>query len=168
MNLVVMANMVSMAGCVLMVVIGFMQKRRSIQLSQGVQFAILAAANLMLGAMTGFISGAIGIVRNLVFLKWENTRLLKIVFVVVQLVLSLSVGIHSFIDWFPIISTVLFTWFLDVKSEVRLKLVIIAAQSLWLVYDLVYLNYVTAAFDALTITSNFIGIVMIMRAAKKE
>ena len=167
MNLVVMANMVSMAGCVLMVVIGFMQKRRSILLPQCVQFAILASANLMLGAMTGFISGAIGIVRNLVFLKWENTRLLKIVFVVVQLVLSLSVGIHSFIDWFPIISTVLFTWFLDVKSEVRLKLVIIAAQSLWLVYDLVYLNYVTAAFDALTITSNFIGIVMIMRAAKK-
>lgn len=168
MNLVVMANMVSMAGCVLMVVIGFMQKRRSILLSQCVQFVILAAANLMLGAMTGFISGTIGIVRNLVFLKWENTRLLKIVFVVVQPVLSLSVGIHSFIDWFPIISTVLFTWFLDVKSEVRLKLVIIAAQSLWLVYDLVYLNYVTAAFDALTITSNFIGIVMIMRAAKKE
>lgn len=168
MNLVVMANMVSMAGCVLMVVIGFMQKRRSILLSQCVQFAILAAANLMLGAMTGFISGAIGIVRNLVFLKWENTRLLKIVFVVVQLVLSLSVGIHSFIDCFPIISTVLFTWFLDVKSEVRLKLVMIAAQSLWLVYDLVYLNYVTAAFDALTITSNLIGIVMIMRAAKKE
>ena len=168
MNLVVMANMVSMAGCVLMVVIGFMQKRRSILLPQCVQFAILASANLMLGAMTGFISGAIGIVRNLVFLKWENTRLLKIVFVVVQLVLSLSVGIHSFIDCFPIISTVLFTWFLDVKSEVRLKLVIIAAQSLWLVYDLVYLNYVTAAFDALTITSNFIGIVMIMRAAKKE
>ena len=46
--------------------------------------------------------------------------------------------------------------------------VMIAAQSLWLVFDLVYLNYVTAAFDALTITSNFIGIVMIMRAAKKE
>ena len=145
-----------------------MQKRRSILLSQCVQFAILAAANLMLGAMTGFISGAIGIVRNLVFLKWENTRLLKLVFVGVQLMLSLSVGIHSFIDWFPIISTVLFTWFLDVKSEVRLKLVMIAAQSLWLVYDMVYLNYVTALFDALTITSNFIGIVMILRGAKKE
>ena len=168
MNLVVMANLVSMVGCVLMVAIGFMQKRRTILLAQCVQFSILAAANLMLGAMTGFISGGIGIIRNLVFLKWENTRFLKLIFVAVQLVLSLSVGIHSFIDWFPIISTVLFTWFLDVKSEVRLKLVMIVAQSLWLIYDLVYLNYVTAVFDALTITSNLIGIMMILPGGKKE
>ena len=168
MNLVVMANLVSMVGCVMMVGVGLLQKRRQILLVQCVQFGFLAAANLMLGAMTGFVSGLIGIARNLVFLKWENTRVLKLGFVAVQLVMSLSVGIYSFIDWFPVLSTVLFTWFLDVKSEVRLKLVIIAAQSLWLIYDFVYLNYVTCAFDVMTIASNVIGMLMLLRGAKKN
>ncbi len=166
MNLVVMANMVSMVGCVLMVAVGFLQKKRTILLVQCVQFGFLGAANLMLGAMTGFVSGLVSIARNLVFLKWENTRLLKIVFVAVQLVLSLSVGIHSPVDWLPVLSAVLFTWFLDVKSEVRLKLVIIAAQSMWLVYDFVYLNYVTCAFDGMTVVSNAIGIWILLRGSR--
>jgi len=146
--------------------VGFLQKKQQILLVQCVQFSFLAAANLLLGAMTGFISGVISIVRNLIFARVENTGVLKVVFIVVQVLLSLSVGIHGFIDWFPILSTVLFTWFLDTKSEVRLKLVMIAAQSLWLIYDFVYLNYVTCAFDGLTILSNFIGICMLLKAKK--
>lgn len=167
MNIVVLANLVSMIGCIMMVGVGFLQKKRTILLVQCVQFGFLAAGNLLLGAMTGFVSGLVSIARNMVFLKWENTRLMKIAFVAVQLVLSLSVGIKGPVDWLPVLSAVLFTWFLDVKSEVRLKLVIIAAQSMWLVYDFVYLNYVTCAFDAMTIMSNAIGIGMIMRAGKE-
>lgn len=166
MNIVVIANMISMIGCIMMVGVGFLQKKRTILLVQCVQFSFLAAANLLLGAMTGFVSGIISIVRNLIFTKNENTRALKLVFIAVQVALSLSVGIHGLIDWFPIFSTILFTWFLDTKSEVRLKLVMIAAQTFWLIYDFVYLNYVTCAFDGLTILSNFIGIVMLLKTKK--
>jgi len=166
MNIVVLANLVSMIGCIMMVGVGFLQKKRTILLVQCVQFGFLATGNLLLGAMTGFVSGLVSIARNMVFLKWENTRLMKISFVAVQLVLSLSVGIKDSVDWLPVLSAVLFTWFLDVKSEVRLKLVMIAAQSLWLIYDFVYLNYVTCAFDGLTILSNFIGICMLLKAKK--
>lgn len=163
MNVVVIANMISIIGCILMVGVGFLQKKQQILLVQCVQLSFLAAANLLLGAMTGFVSGVIGIVRNLIFARFENTGMLKVVFILAQVSLSLSVGIHRVIDWFPIVSTVLFTWFLDTKSEVRLKLVMIAAQTLWLIYDFVYLNYVTCVFDGLTVFSNFIGICMLLK-----
>jgi hypothetical protein len=166
MNTVVIANLVSIVGCVLMVGVGLLQKRRQILLVQCVQFAFLGAANLLLGGMTGFISGVVSIVRNLVYVRWEDASSLKLVFILVQLVLSLSVGIHGLVDWFPIFSTVLFTWFLEVKSEVRLKLVMILAQSMWLIYDFVYLNYVSFTFDALTILSNAIGILVLLRKTK--
>lgn len=166
MNTVVIANLVSIVGCVLMVGVGLLQKRRQILLVQCVQFAFLGAANLLLGGMTGFISGVVSIVRNLVYVRWEDASRLKLVFIPVQLVLSLSVGIHGLVDWFPIFSTVLFTWFLEVKSEVRLKLVMILAQSMWLIYDFVYLNYVSFTFDALTILSNAIGILVLLRKTK--
>ena len=90
MNIVVLANLVSMIGCIMMVGVGFLQKKRTILLVQCVQFGFLATGNLLLGAMTGFVSGLVSIARNMVFLKWENTRLMKISFVAVQLVLSLA------------------------------------------------------------------------------
>jgi len=166
MDKLVIANMVAMIGCVLMVAVGFLQKKRQILLVQCVQFGFLGASNILLGALTGAVSGAISILRNLVFLRKENTPAMKLGFVVVQVVLSLMVGIKGWIDWFPVLSTVLYTWFIDVKSEVRLKLVMIAAQVLWLVYDITYMNYVAAVFDGLTIGSNLVGILMLLHRKK--
>ena len=83
--------------------------------------------------------------------------MLKLLFILIQVAISLYVGIHGFIDWFPIFAAVLFTWCLDTKSEVRLKLVIITAQVMWFLYDYVYINYVGCVFDGLTIPSNTIG-----------
>ena len=167
MSIVVMANLVSMVGCVLMVAVGFLQKKRQILLVQCVQFAIQGAAHLLLGASTGFVSSIVGIVRNLVFVRKENTGVLKLLFVLVQVAISLYVGVNGVVDWFPIIATVLFTWCLDTKSEVRLKLVMILAQFTWLVYDYVYMNYAACVFDCLTILSNGIGIGMILWKNRK-
>ena len=74
--------------------------------------------------------------------------------------------LDSLIHWFPVISSAIYTWFLDTNKESVLKASIIGAQVLWLVYDLFYLNYTAALFDAFTILSNFIGILMVRKAAK--
>lgn len=162
MSIVVMANLISMIGCALMVAVGFLQKKRRILLAQCVQFAIQGTAHILLGASTGFVSSVVGIVRNLVFVRKENTGKLKLLFIAIQVALSLYVGVNGFVDWFPIFATVLFTWCLDTKSEVRLKLVIIVAQVMWFLYDYVYMNYVACVFDGMTILSTTIGICMIL------
>lgn len=167
MSIVVMANLISMVGCALMVAVGFLQKKRQILLVQCVQFAIQGTAHILLGAGTGFVSSVVGIVRNLIFVRKENTGNLKLLFIAIQVAISLYVGIHGFIDWFPIFAAVLFTWCLDTKSEVHLKLVIITAQVMWFLYDYVYINYVGCVFDGLTILSNTIGICMILWKSRR-
>ena len=44
-----------------------------------------------------------------------------------------------------------------------MKLVIIGTLVLWLIYDLYYYNYVSAAFDTATILSNSIGLWMLRK-----
>lgn len=165
MDRVLIGNLLSMLGCALMVAIGFVRKKERILGLQCIQFAILGCANVVLGAFTGAVSGLVGIVRNLVFSKVDSSAPWKMVFLAVQAALAWKTGPQGFLDWLPILSGSLFTWFIDLKSEAGFKAMIIAAQAMWLVYDLSYRNYVSAAFDVFTMLSNFIGILMI-RARK--
>lgn len=164
-NPIVIGNLVSLFGCILMVLTGFLRNRKTILTVQCVQFGFLATANLILGGVTGFVSGTISILRNLVFFNGRKSTLLKFLFISVQILLSLN-HLHSLIEWFPIFSAVIYTWFLDTENPIVLKGSIMGAQALWLIYDLIYQNYTAAFFDVFTILSNIIGILIVRKASK--
>lgn len=168
MNTVILGNLVSLAGCFLMVAIGFIRKKERILGLQCIQFGIMCTGNLILGAYAGAIAGIVSIARNLVFFKYKGTLKLKLLFIVIQFLLSWNSLQSGWLEWLPLLSTILFTCFLDVKSEVLLKIVLIMAQSFWLVYDLCYQNYTTMTFDFLTMVSTTIGMVMILRDKKNN
>lgn len=168
MPIVLIGNIISFAGCTLMVIIGLIKEKRRILYTQCVQFTLQSAANLILGGTSGFIANIVSIIRNLVFSKWKSTLWLKIAFIALQLLLALSTLGEGAAALLPIASTVLFTWFIDTKSEVTLKIVIISTQILWLIYDFIHLNYVAVCFDCFTMVSNFIGILMITGINRRE
>ena len=164
MNLLLIGNAVSMIGCLIMVAIGFLKRKQHILIAQSVQCLFMGAGNLILGGVSGFICNVVTIARNLVFAKWDVTLPLKIFFIALQVVLSLGSLSAGLIAWLPILSAAVFTWFLDTKSETKLKLVILSTQVMWLIYDIHYLNYVATTFDVLTMCSNLIGLYMIRKS----
>ena len=161
--MVLFGNVMSLIGCVLMVAIGFVRRKDRVLMLQCFQFGFLAMGNLMLGAVSGFISGVVSILRNLIFPRVRNSAWLKLLFIGVQIVLTLAAGWAGPISLLPLAAGILFTWFIDTQSDVQLKAVIIAAQVLWAFYDWHYRNYVSFIFDILTILSNIMGIVMLKR-----
>ena len=162
--MVLIGNLLSLVGCSLMVLIGFVKKKERVLGYQCFQFGFLAAANLLLGATSGFISGVVSILRNLIFPRVKGGVYLKLAFILVQVVLTLLAGWAGAISLLPLMAGILFTWFIDARSDAQLKLVIMAAQVLWGVYDLYYANYVAFTFDVLTIVTNFIALVQLIRA----
>ena len=166
MNVILIANIFAFVGASLMAGIGLLKKKQQILIVQCVQFLIMGIANLLLGGVTGFISNIASIVRNLFCLKWEYTTPWKLVFIVMQILLSAGANNLGLLGWFPVISAIIFTWFLDLKNEVHLKIVIIFAQLLWIFYDFNLKNYVTFVFGIITVISNLIGIWMILKDRK--
>lgn len=158
-----LGNAMSLIGCVLMVAIGFVRRKDRVLSMQCVQFGFLAMGNLILGAVSGFISGMISILRNLIFPRVKGSVWLKLLFIGAQIVLTLAAGWAGPISLLPLGAGVLFTWFIDTRSDAQLKAVIIAAQVLWAFYDWHYRNFVAFTFDILTILSNIAGIVMLKR-----
>lgn len=161
--MLLLGNIISLAGCVLMVAIGLLKKKEQILGAQCVQFALMGAGNLALGAMAGVISNGVSIVRNLVLTKTENQTWIKVAFILIQTGLTVTFGGWKLIEWLPVIAVVVYTWFLDIKNPVTFKLMIIALQVLWTVYDFYYRNYVAFSFDLFTIVSTAIGIFMIRK-----
>ena len=167
MNHILLGNGIALFGAVLMAAIGFIKQRKHILAAQCVQFGIMGIANLILGGISGFVSALVSISRNLICLKWELTTPIKIGIIAVQAALALSINQDGIIGTLPGLSACICTWFLDTKDEIKLKVVIIIAQVCWLIYDLSILNYVSFAFDIITILANLIGIVTIARQRKR-
>ena len=165
--MLLLGNAIVLAGCVLMVAIGFLKKKKHILGAQCVQFALQGAGNLVLGAMSAVISNGVSIARNLVLMKTENKTWIKVTFILVQTVLTLFCSSRELIEWLPVIAVVVYTWFLDIKNPVAFKLMIIGLQVLWVVYDFYYQNYVAFTFDLFTIASTTIGIFMIRKDVKQ-
>ena len=159
MNTIIIGNVISFAGAMLMVAIGLLKTRKSILLTQCAMFGLMGASNIILGGLTGAVSSLVSIIRNLFCLKGPLSVQFKLFIIIVQVLLSARVNTLGWIGWLPIISACFYTWMIDVKDETMLKTVLIIAQSMWFIYDLTIQNYVAFTFDILTILSNLYGII---------
>ena len=166
MNALLIGNAISMIGCLVMVGIGFLKKKNHILIAQSVQCLFMGAGNLILGGISGFICNIVTIIRNLAFMKFRNTAGMKIFFILLQFVLSISTLSVGWISWLPILSAALFTWFMDTRSEAKLKVVILCTQVMWLTYDLYFRNYVASTFDVMTMLSNSYCLFTILKSSK--
>ena len=166
MNLLLIGNAISMVGCLIMVLIGFLKKKNHILVAQCAQCMFMGVGNLVLGGISGFVCNIVTILRNFVFLKFRNTTFLKIFFILLQFVLSISSLSAGWISWLPILSAALFTWYMDTRSEAKLKIVILCTQVMWLTYDLYFRNYAASTFDVMTMISNSFCLFTILKNSK--
>ena len=166
MNTILLGNLISLAGAVLMVVIGFIKRKEKVLAVQCVQVSLRGAGTRGLGGVPGALSNLVSLVRNLVCYKTGITVPLKLIFIAAQAGLSLWVNTQGLIGLLPVIAACIFTWFLDVKSDLGMKILLIGTQCLWLVYDFTIMNYVSFAFDIMCLCSNGVGIYRIRRSAK--
>ncbi len=168
MDIVILANIISFVGAVIMVVSGLLKTKRSILVAQNIQFAIQAVGNILLGGYSGAAINIISIVRNVFCVFVPFTWVWKLVFIAAQAGLTVWVNGFAVIGLLPLAAACLFTVFLDTKNDVLLKAVLTAAQVLWAIYDLSIKNYAFFVFDLLTIVSNLIAIFQMVRKRGKQ
>ncbi|MCQ2575728.1 MAG: YgjV family protein [Treponema sp.] len=160
-KILLLGNIISFAGAIVMVCTGLLKSKKNILIAQCFQYGIMGAGNIILGGITGGIANFISILRNLITIKFNFTTPLKIIFIVLQVIFTAFMNTQGIIGWLPTVAACIFTWCLDTKSEILIKLLIIIAQLMWSIYDISIKNFASLTFDILTIITNIIGIVMI-------
>ncbi len=168
MKLIVIGNIVALFASALMAAIGLIKDRKKIIGAQCGVHTLFVIANFLLGGISGAIANILSLVRNIVCIKWKLTLWFKLLFLAIQLALTVIFNREGALGYLPVAAACGYTFLMDVKDAVKLKLLIMACQALWAVYDIVIRNYTGFAFDLLTIVLNAVGIVMILKGKKER
>ena len=164
MNHIVIGNAIFLVGSLIMVGIGLIRSKQKILVAQCIQFTIMGIAQFILGGITGTITNIVSILRNIICVRVKFTLVYKLIFIALQVGLTLLVLPTSLLQWLPTVAALLYTWILDTKSETVLKITMIVCEVLWVVFDFSIQNYVGVVFDVFTIISTIAGIIMLKKA----
>ena len=152
-----------MLGCTFMVIVGYIKKRERVIAVQTGQFLLMALGNGVLGGTTGAVTTLISAIRNfLVYKGWINWPV-KILISALLIGLGLAFNTNGLWGILPLIATVSYTLFMDIKSDIGLKLMLMATCIPWLCYDMYLMTYAALTFDAGFIISSCIGIYRIKK-----
>lgn len=165
---IILGNIVSLMGCTVMVLIGFIKNKDRYIVMQTLQFLLNALSHFLLGGFGGTVASLVSAARNIIIAKWKCTPAIKIAIIAVQVALSISTVTAHPITWIPIIAAGMFTWYIDTKDVMWFKWVIIITLVMWTVYDIWHHNYVSVWFSIFTAVSNGISMVKIHKERKAE
>ncbi|MBQ9148672.1 MAG: YgjV family protein [Oscillospiraceae bacterium] len=179
-DITILGHIFSGIACIIMVAIGFLKKKEQVVLGQCFQLGFLGAGNLVFGAYSGSIGNFLGVIRNLILPKSKKPLVWKIVFIAVQLALSLAFYKSTIADadpatvaglkliyWIPLLYTIVLTAVLDTKNVNVFRVAIMIAQSIFCFFDGFYGNWFAFAANILTVLTNGYSIIADARAAKK-
>lgn len=158
MTQLICGNFVALIGSILMVYSGSVKVRKKIIYIQTLQILAFAISDLILGGYTGTIVNLISLVRNYLCYKDKLARDNKIILILSCTIFSLLFNNLGLLGFLPLISTVVYTCFMDVKNTIKLKLLIIFTMVLWLIYDIFIHSYISAVFDFFSIIANTVTI----------
>ena len=161
--MILLGNIVSLIGSLVLVLIGLIKRKEHVLIAQCFQFGIMSVSNLILGGITGALLNFVSMVRNLIGYKFGITTPIKIVVIVIQVVLSLMMNNLGLIGLLPVISVSAFTWLIDMKSDLGMKLLLMVTTFPWIIYDFTTRNYVSVLFDVAFVCANCIGIYRIKK-----
>lgn len=165
---VIIANIISLISCTIMMLTGLIKNKNKVLGVQCIQFVLMGTSHFLLGAMGGVFATLISLLRNLAFFKFKSSKGLKIGFIVLQIVLSASTVTINPLTWLPILSTAVFTWFIDSDDIIKFKVAMILSVGMWIIYDAAHLNFTSAAFDVFTVLSTGYSIYRIKKTKISE
>ena len=167
MNTVIAGNIIALIGSILMTYSGLLKKKETIIIVQTIQIILFIISNLILGGITGAIINLISCIRNILCYKDKLKSKEKIFLILISIILALLINNIGFIGMLPIISTSIYTWFIDEKNIVKFKKLTIYTTVLWLIYDTYIKSYSSATFYLMTILSNIYAIYQLHVSKKK-
>lgn len=150
----IIGNLLALLGEGLLVVSASSKGKGRTVAFQTAALASVAAANLVLGGYGGALVNMVGIGRNVLLLRGHDSLAMRVSTSAALVALALAIGAATgFADrlfWLPLAANLLYTMCGHLRGW-RFKAMCATNFAMWLPYDLLLGNYVSAASDAANI-----------------
>ena len=134
---------------------GAVKDKAKILLLQILQLGMQTVSMLLLGAIPGAISNVLSCIRNYLCYKDVFTWPVKIVLIVISFVLTVVFNNQGLLGYLPFAVCTVYVLLMDMKDEIKFKLLVTLTFVPWMVYYLVIKSYTGALFAAITIVTSF-------------
>lgn len=161
MNLTIIGNIIALIASVIMILVSYVKSKKNIIKLQTIQMSLFVISNLVLGGITGGIINIANVVRNILCYKEKLTTPIIIIINIIIFILSIMFNNLGIIGWLPVIAAIIYTCFINTKSVINLKLLIIMTTIAWAIYDITIKSYTSLIFDVFSLITCIFSIAQI-------
>ena len=163
---IVIANIIDFLASMVQIYTGTVKDKAKILLLQILQLGMQTVSMILLGAIPGAISNVLSCVRNYLCYKDVFTWPIKIVLIVISFVLTVLFNNQGLLGYLPFAVCTVYVLMMDMKDEIKFKLLVTLTFVPWTVYYLVIKSYTGALFAAITIVTSFWTLYKMISAKK--
>lgn len=164
---IIVGNLIALVSAIVMVIAGLIQNKKKIIFTETIHIALATISDLVLGGITGAIVNMVSLIRNYLCYKDKLNTPLKILIIALASILTIIFNNLGLIGYLPLISIIVYTYFIDLKDVIKFKWIVIFSLVLWCVYDFTIHSNIFLLFDVLSILSNLFAIIKIKQKSGK-
>lgn len=157
------------------VILGFvtyqMRSPKALLIVNLITCGVFCAHYLLIGAISGFVLNALGIVRNLVYTNRDKKIFSSPVWPYIFAVIMLIAGLVTWQDWRTILmicALVINSVCLSLKNAQHIRYSLLITCPLVMLYDVLVHSYGGIIYEGMSIVSAVIGIIRFRRQKEKE
>lgn len=157
----IIGNILALIASLLFIYAGILKQKKKILLTQSIQKVLSAISNIVLKGYSGAITHTISLISYLLCYFDKLTTLLKIIITIILIALAVSFNNLGMIGFLPLVSSISYLWFMDIKDIIKFKYLLLFTIILWGIYDLTIKSYTSFIFGIFSEITTIISIIQI-------
>ena len=164
----IIGNIIALLASLLFVYSGILKQKNKILIAQSIQKGLSTISNIVLKGYSGAIIHVISLIRNLLCYYEKLNIVSKIIITLITIALTIIFNNLGLIGLLPLISSLIYLWFMDVKDIIKFKYLMLITIILWGIYDLTVKSYTSFAFNIFSAITIIISIIQINKNNNKN
>ena len=157
----IIGNILALIASLLFVYSGILKKKDKILIAQSIQKGLSTISNIVLEGYPGAITHAVSLIRNILCYYDKLNIVIKVIITIITICLSLIFNNLGLIGILPLLSSIIYLWFMDIKDIVKFKYLMLITIVLWGIYDFTIKSYTSFVFGIFSAITTVISIVQI-------
>jgi hypothetical protein len=159
---IIIANIIDFIAALIQVASGSIKEKSRILMVQILQLLMQAVSMLLLGGITGAVSNVLSCYRNYLCYKGKLSAFWKAVLIGASVVMTVLLNDQGLWGILPAVVCTVYILLMDIKDPIKFKLLVTLSFIPWMFYHFILGSYTGAFFDAATIITNTVTLVVMM------
>ena len=164
---IIIANIIDFIASMVQIYSGTVKSKQKILLLQILQLGMQSVSMLLLGAIPGAISNVLSCIRNYLCYKDIFNWPIKMILIVVSGILTVLFNNQGLLGWLPFVVCTVYVLLMDIKDQVKFKVLVTATFVPWIFYYLIIKSYTGAFFAAATVIANVWTLIKMAGGARR-